>query len=132
MPRYKLKSGTYRNRRGKFYPGDVFEAEEFEVRNFLDLLERLDPPPEEQEQDSPKPSIGLRLRHKGAGKYDVIYEATGQPINDVLLSKEEAEALIDERQDILEGAEDMAGGDGVHLGWGTEPEADEPGPDQGP
>jgi hypothetical protein len=134
MPTYRLKSGTLKYEGKKYHPGDTFEAQEFEMRFFLDTLERLDEP-EEPEKDAPY--FGLRLRHKGAGKYDVINEATGEPINDSLLDKEEAQALIEKEMEAgtdaeLEGTENVAGGDGLHPGWGAEPGPDEPGPDQEP
>lgn len=71
-------------------PGDVIDTEDYELRGAMDKFIRLDPPPPE-----PEPTRGLYPKHVGGGRYDVINRATGKPINDVRLSKEEAQALVD-------------------------------------
>jgi len=83
-----------------------------------------------------KIEIPLKLKavHKGGGKYNVINEATGKPVNDVLLSKKEAFSLAadgviidlsDETMDFAEkkekpdekgtDPEDLAKGDRVYT-----------------
>jgi len=94
MSKFKVKSGKhYRKEKDgvKVYcTGDVIEAEEHELRNCMDKFERLDP---KKPEEAMKPKVGLKAVHRGGGKYNVINERSGKPINDQLLSREEAEQL---------------------------------------
>jgi hypothetical protein len=65
-----------------------------DVQGFKDLLEQLEP-----DQPPPKPKAGLKAVHRGFGKYDVINEATGKKINDKVLTKEEAQELVETETD---------------------------------
>lgn len=47
----------------------------------------------DEADESEEPRV-LVLSHRGAGRYDVIDQTTGEPINEVLLTKAEAEALV--------------------------------------
>ena len=105
MPRYKVLSGKYHRAeeggRTVYRPGDIIEAFEGELDSFSNRFERLNPPPKK----TPKPEKGLVVVHRGGGKYNVINEKTGQPINSVLLTKDDAGRLVDEG---LDTPEDMA------------------------
>lgn len=100
MPRYKLQSGKhYLMRRGKlrrYVAGDIIEAEEWEVNGFTDSETRFVP------LDPPEPVIvadSMRIKHKGAGWYDVINPATGEKLNDAGLRKEDAEAMVGQKEE---------------------------------
>ena len=56
------------------------------------------------------PKKGLKAIHKGAGKYEVINEATGKPINDILLSKDDALSLIGQLENTTDKKSSEAGG----------------------
>ena len=96
-------------------PGDIIDTEECELRGAKDKFVRLDPPTPE-----PEPTRGLYPKHAGGGRWNVINEATGNPINDELLSKEEAQALVDkglgEDYDAGTGDGQAAGGDPDNKG----------------
>ena len=91
MLRVRLKSGTYRRGEKKYVAGDHIEFEsEFDIpdgfRNMFEIPIQ-------------KPDVGissLTIKHKGAGRYNVINLATGEPINDELLTREEAYSFIGE------------------------------------
>lgn len=105
MPKYRVLSGKYHriedDGRKIYRPGDILEALEGELDSFDNRFERLNPPPKE----TPNPKWGLKAVHRGGGKYNVINEQTGLPINNALLTKEEAGRFVDEG---LDPSEDMA------------------------
>ena len=96
------------------------------------------------------PEVGLKIDHRGGGKYNVVNQATGTPLNDALLTKAEAEGLVasmaeldaiektalevgreeeeetttDTETDPVVSTEDVAGEDGVHIRRGTKPPGD--------
>lgn len=116
MARYRKlpKSGKhYFRRKGEMIcvlPGETIEAEPHELGGAITTYECLDPPPPPAE-----PTRGLFAKHVGGGRYNVINEATGNPINDELLSKGEAEALVEEKLDEEDDAsrdDGQAGDDG--------------------
>ena len=96
MAHYKMLPGMGKHylRQGgetiRVKPGDVIDVEEYEIRGALDKFQRLDPP-----EPEPEPTCGLYAEHAGAGRWNVINFATGKAINDELLSKEEAQSLVD-------------------------------------
>jgi len=98
-------------------PGDTIRCEKYELGNALDKFEQLEPDP-----PAPAPKVGLRAVHIGFGKYNVISDATGKPINDEPLTKEEARAM--ERRGVAEAKPDTETGGGT-----TGPNADDPGGD---
>lgn len=95
----------------RYAPGDTFEAEPAGVENFGDKLERLDTEsaPNLQPKD---PGAALLLRPRGAGWFDVVNPATGQPINERGLRKAEAEQLAEAGIPPTEADEPEAGADG--------------------
>lgn len=94
MPRYRLKSGKLIVRTGGkktvYRKGQIVTLDPLQAKPFLDTLEQLDPDP-----PAPQPKAGLKAVHVGAGKYNVVNEATGKKINDKLLTKEAAAALVE-------------------------------------
>jgi len=92
--RYRVKSGKIHariNGEMKLYrPGDIITLDPDDVAGFKDLLEQLEP-----DAPPPQPKAGLKAVHVGAGKYNVVNETTRKKINDKLLTKEEAAALVE-------------------------------------
>lgn len=95
-------------------PGDIIDVEEYELRGAADKFQRLDPP-----EPEPEPTRGLYAEHAGAGRWNVINRATGKPINDELLSKEEAQALVDKG---LNEEDDASRGNGQPAAGATDNE----------
>lgn len=60
----------------------------------------------EEEAVEPPPQVGLELKSKGGGWWDVINMATGQPINDRSLRKADAEHLMARRKVLDHGEEE--------------------------
>lgn len=102
------------------------------------------PPPPEPKQEE----VGLRLVHRGGGKYNVVNLATGEPINDTLLTKAEATLLIagieggkageDAKENLkasesepVDSAEDLAGQDSVPVRRRTKPAGESGGESEG-
>ena len=120
MARYKMlpeKGKHYHRQDGKIVcvkPGDVIDTEECELRGAKDKFVRLDPP-----EPEPEPTRGLYAEHAGAGRWNVINRATGKAINDELLSKGEAQSLVEKG---LEEEDDASRGDGQAGGGDTDKE----------
>jgi len=97
MPKYMIKSGAhYRKEGGKwerYVKDDVMEATEEDVKNILDKVEKIGPP-EPKNPEAPEKQA-LKAVHKGGGKYDVINIESGKAINSKLLTKDEANELLD-------------------------------------
>lgn len=70
--------------------GDILTCLPSRIAPFLDKFERIDLLPEY----SPPPQKELKKEHKGGGRYNVINVASGEKLNDVYLSKEEANEMI--------------------------------------
>jgi len=91
---FKLKAGMGKHhirRTGRMVvlkPGDKIDCEKYELGGAIFKFEQLEPDP-----PPPEPKLGLKAVHRGAGKWDVLNEATGVKINDGLLTKEEAQEL---------------------------------------
>ena len=141
MPKYRLKPGCkhYMRANGrrayKFVGGDIIELPADKAAAIMDKLELVEEAQPVEEKEEKIPAVSLQIVHRGGGKYNVVNQVTGKPINDRLLTKEEAEELVenyipidevdaeDAEAEQLEGAEDMAGPDGGDTGrW---PELDE-------
>lgn len=93
-PRWKKKSGgTYRTAEGKVIkPGNTIYAYPEEIKAFLDVFQPLDPiEPEKVEE---KPKVGLKMIHKGGGRYQVFNEKTNEPLTDKLMSRTEAQYFV--------------------------------------
>lgn len=97
---FRLRSGN-----GTFWPRDQFgvespdpihagetiECEEWQLGGHLhrfELVESIPTPP------LPPANVGLRAVHRGGGRYDVVNETTGKPINSATLSKAEAFEMV--------------------------------------
>lgn len=96
MIKWKSLSSTFRMRRnGKLKiikPNEVFSAYEHEIpRSFRDVVVPLEDLPAEQPLEVV--ASGYQLRHKGAGRYDIL-DAQGKAVNEAPLSKEEAQTMI--------------------------------------
>lgn len=137
MAKFRLKSGKYHGlkdgKKHTYAPGEIVELDPSQVQYMMDVLEPLEPLVTKEEQEA-APRKQLKAAHKGGGKYNVINKATGKPINDVLLSKEEAQNLVsgkidstenEDKKEILEpekekedgketNIKDLAKSDGVH------------------
>lgn len=106
---YRLAVGRHRERGVAYVRGDIVESE-FELDKIhknkfvpLDGSVRTIDPTERSAKDDPAALKGrrddddpitLKKIHKGGGKYIVVNEETGEQVNDGLLNKEEANALI--------------------------------------
>lgn len=91
--KFRRKSGIHRyvDAAGEMhavFPGEIYEGEKEDLGRSLDLWEQLDPDP-----PLPEPTRPLKAMHRGFGKWDVVSQATGMPINNEPLSKEEAYSL---------------------------------------
>lgn len=99
MARYQMlprMGGHYLRQKGKttrINPGDIIDVEEHELRGAADKFTLVDPPPEPPPEL--EPTQALYAKHVGGGRWNVINPATDKPINDELLSKEEAQSLVD-------------------------------------
>lgn len=70
--------------------GDVLICKPSRIAPFLDKFERIDLLPEY----NPQPQKQLKKEHKGGGRYNVINVTSGEKLNEVYLSKDEANELI--------------------------------------
>ena len=73
----------------------------------VEILPKADAEPatEEKTENVPAPASRVIAVHKGRGKYNVVYEDTGEAVNDSLLSKLEANDIVLEMNRTLEDAE---------------------------
>lgn len=72
-------------------PGDVIECSPEELGKHIDRFDRLDPEP-----PAPKQEAKLKAVPHLDGGYDIVSEATGEPINDAPVTKEQAEEMTGE------------------------------------
>jgi len=98
MAKYIVKSGAHsrieNGKRISYQKGDVIEAIADELKPFMDKFELVgppDPPPK-----MANPSKSLKAIHKGGGRWNVINTESGKKINQNLLSRDEAQALIND------------------------------------
>lgn len=122
--KYRMKKGM-----GPHYihgkciePGMTLECEPYEIGGARDKFEALTPEP------GPEvfaPSVGLKAKHMGSGKWKVINQATGEPIHDGYLTKEDANAMATAPDNDADagGGEDAAG-DYEPAAVGQEPDSD--------
>ena len=99
--------GTYRLRPGNgcFWPrselevesetpvkaGETIECHDWQLGGHLHRFELLET---QAPVEPPRANVGLKAVHRGAGRYDVVDEATGKPINSSSLSKSEAASMV--------------------------------------
>ena len=96
----RLKAGKYYRDGVRYVKGDLVEFNSvFDIPDtFRDGFEMpapsrvaIDESPEEPE-GPPEPKF--KVVHRARGRYNVVSTETGVPINDELLSKEDAQALV--------------------------------------
>lgn len=97
MPKFIVLSGTHsRSEDGKrvtYKKGDTIDATEEELKGFLDKFRRVGPP---DKPDKPKEEVKkLQIEHRGGGRYNVVNAESGKPINSELLSRDEAQEIVD-------------------------------------
>lgn len=107
LKRYRVKAGKHHEHNKVYKTGDVLIKDDEEMpAGFLDKFEDLgaagkserrisvhEDDTKREKEKIPGESI-LKMEHRGGGRYRVINTVTGQPINDQLLPKADAEALI--------------------------------------
>jgi len=90
----KIGGGIHNHRDGQVVRrGEILVATQLEIEPFKNLFVCLDPLVDVKEE---QPTKRLQIVHKGGGKYNVVNESTAQPINDELLSREQAENLVND------------------------------------
>jgi len=90
----KIGGGIHNHRDGQIVRrGEILVATQLEIEPFKNLFVPLDPLVDIKEE---QPTKRLFIEHRGGGKYNVINENTGKPINDELLTREQAENLIND------------------------------------
>lgn len=105
---YQIKSGKhYRREKGLmvcYKAGDFIKLNEFEAEHIMDkLVLRVTPAPlvdpdapgTSPKVDIPLTGVKLTLQRVGNDKYNVVNPATKRAVNEELLTKEQAEALIE-------------------------------------
>jgi hypothetical protein len=98
MIRCKLKKGVgfhIRKEPGKgtvrYQPGDIMKVKNIsELGGAADKFEILDKIPEEKELQLDAPPVGLKMEHRGGGRYNVVNVETGEAVNEEHLTKKEA------------------------------------------
>lgn len=86
--KYKNNVGNHYYNRRKLKPGDIIDTDS--VGGAIDKFEQLDPDPEPV-----LPNVGLHAKETEDGRFDVVNETTGEPINDAPLNKNEVDQLVD-------------------------------------
>lgn len=83
-----------RAKQGVVMEGDILQCPPYKLDGVRDKFERIDAPDTTTVdiEVREKPKAPPTMHQKGKGKYDVMYD--GIKINDVFLSKKEAQALI--------------------------------------
>lgn len=103
MIKCKLKKGVgfhIRKEPGKgtvrYQPGDIMKVKNIsELGGAADKFEILDKIPEEKELQLDAPPVGLKMEHRGGGRYNVVNVETGEAVNEEHLTKKEAQAMLD-------------------------------------
>ena len=117
MAKYIITGGPHYKRGfdGKwkrYVKDDTIDLSDLHAQSIMDKLKRVSPKepieqdiPEKKEKqyvsdtqespDKPEENRGLKAVHKGAGRYDVVNEKSGKKLNEKSLSKDEANALLD-------------------------------------
>lgn len=80
----------------RYQPGDIMLVKDVsELGGAADKFEILDKIPEKNELQLDAPPVGLRMEHRGGGRYNVVNIETNEPVNENHLTKKEAQAMID-------------------------------------
>ena len=113
LRRWRLKTGSATlfvgGKKVDMKPGQEVECEDYELpevfrNSFEEILPVGAEPAADKEPDDELPKNNFTVKHVGGGRYNVINESTGEPINDEALDRGSAYALA--------GLEDaMAGND---------------------
>jgi len=100
MAKYRVATGKIHlrqnGRRVVYRPGDVLEADPYEVKVYRDQLDPIDGEEVLEEQEVLEQPATLTIQHRGGGKYNVL-DQDGNPVNDRLLTRAEAEDLVQGR-----------------------------------
>jgi hypothetical protein len=95
----KIGGGSFRMASGRIIkPNEVFLAFEREIPEaFRDVVIPEEPLPDAAERVIPaeEATPKYELRSKGPGWYDVVNVATGEPINERSLRRDEAEKMVE-------------------------------------
>lgn len=98
--RKEVGKGTVR-----YQPGNIMLVENIsELGGAADKFEILDPIPEKDEFQLDASPVGLRMEHRGGGRYNVVNTETGEAVNEEHLTKKEAQAMVDA---VPEGGEEV-------------------------
>jgi len=86
-----LKGGREKKQTGHhcMLPGDIIECYPEMLQHFKDMFTQIDPDP-----PPPEPTAGLFLVDLGDGRFNVINENTGFPVNNVPVSREVALSMV--------------------------------------
>jgi hypothetical protein len=112
---------TVGGRRVTLKPGDMITCLPSELGRWQWRFNRLDP---EEPEVAQQPSTGLKAVHLGFGRYNVVNEATGKPINDDPLNKAEAHAMASRGIVDPETETEKSPGDGEDKTGGGEDKTD--------
>jgi len=107
LKRYRVKVGKHHERNKVYKTGDILIKDDEDMpAGFLDKFEDLgaagksthristhEDDTKREKEKIPGESL-FKIEHRGGGRYRVINTVTNQPVNDQLLSKADAEALI--------------------------------------
>ena len=99
--RMKKHVGPHTYKGVTYHPGDTFMGPAyFAESGFSDKIEPADSVAVEAVEEHQDGGViaSLVVKHKGGGKYDVINTESGKAINDELLSRAEAYALISAKE----------------------------------
>ena len=99
--RVKQDVGPHTHGKGRYKSGETFEGPASLGDVFPDKLEPANAETAElvQEHKEGGPMAKLKVVHRGSGKYNVVNTETDTAINDELLSRAEAYALIAETEE---------------------------------
>jgi len=92
---FKLLHGTHYEGGKKHTKGDsVFSAKDLEETFGSKRFQRISPEWDEKKEE--EVASKFEIEHRGGGRYNVVNIETDEVLNDSLLSKEEAVALVGE------------------------------------
>lgn len=93
--RKKVKTGKHIMPDGRELIGrETIRAYEDELRGAADKFDLIDPGDGIVQSEPDIPEATLIMKHMGGGKYQVVNTETGQPITDALVTKEQAEGMV--------------------------------------
>lgn len=73
----------------KLVKGDILECDPDMLKHIMNRFEQIDPDP-----PAPEPTAGLCIVAVDNGMFDVVNSATGEALNDVLLTKDVALTIV--------------------------------------